>query len=157
MTPYRTLTSSVLLASLLALSACNTSPMASNVSTLNARLSGANEVPAANSNGSGTLSANLDKTTRVLSWTVTYSGLALPWPGTDGTKRRCGAAVYWEPGKPDPGHGNSHTRPDGCRDEWKLVRQFAHRRQPGRRDSRPGIVVPLRSGACQVSALVTET
>ncbi len=78
MTPYRTLTSSVLLASLLALSACNTSPMASSVSTLTARLSGANEVPAASSNGSGTLSANLDKKTSVLTWTVTYSGLSGP-------------------------------------------------------------------------------
>ena len=78
MTPYRTLTSSVLLASLLAVSACNTSPMASNVSTLTARLSGANEVPAASSNGTGTLSANLDKKTSVLTWTVTYSGLSGP-------------------------------------------------------------------------------
>ena len=75
---HRFLTSSVLLASLLAVSACNTSPMASNVSTLTARLSGANEVPAASSNGSGTLSANLDKATSVLSWTVTYSGLSGP-------------------------------------------------------------------------------
>ncbi len=78
MTPYRTLTSSVLLASLLAVSACNMSPMAPSVSTLTARLSGANEVPAANSNGSGTLSANLDKKTSVLTWTVTYSGLSGP-------------------------------------------------------------------------------
>ena len=78
MTPYRTFTCSVLLTSLLALGACNMSPMASNVSTLTARLSGANEVPAANSNGSGTLSANLDKATSVLSWTVTYSGLSGP-------------------------------------------------------------------------------
>jgi CHRD domain len=78
MTPSRTLASSVLLASLVALSACNMSPMASNVSTLTARLSGANEVPAASSNGSGTLSANLDKTTSVLTWTVTYSGLSGP-------------------------------------------------------------------------------
>ena len=81
MTPYRTFTCSVLLTSLLALSACNMSPMASNVSTLTARLSGANEVPAANSNGSGTLSANLDKATNVLSWTVTYSGLSGPATG----------------------------------------------------------------------------
>ena len=78
MNPYRTLTSSVLLASLLGLSACNISPMASSVSTLNARLTGANEVPAISSNGSGTLSANLDKKTSVLTWTVTYSGLSGP-------------------------------------------------------------------------------
>ena len=81
MTPYRTFTCSVLLTNLLALGACNMSPMASNVGTLTARLSGANEVPAANSNGSGTLSANLDKATNVLSWTVTYSGLSGPATG----------------------------------------------------------------------------
>ena len=74
----RFLTYSVVLASLLAVSACNTSPMTSNVSTLTARLSAANEVPAASSNGSGTLSANLDKATSVLSWTVTYSNLSGP-------------------------------------------------------------------------------
>ena len=81
MTHHRTRTYSVLLATLLALSACNMSPMASNVSTLTARLSGANEVPAANSNGSGTFSANLDKKTNVLTWTVTYSGLSGPATG----------------------------------------------------------------------------
>ncbi len=81
MTPYRTLAHSVLLASLLALNACTMSPMAPNVSTLTARLSGANEVPAATSNGTGTLSANLDKKTSVLSWTVTYSGLSGPATG----------------------------------------------------------------------------
>ncbi len=77
----RTLTISVLLFSLLAISACNMSPMASNISTLNARLSGASEVPANNSNASGTLSANLNKQTSLLSWTVTYSGLSGPATG----------------------------------------------------------------------------
>ena len=80
-THCRTLTCSVLLGSLLALSACNMSPMASNISTLNARLSGTSEVPAISSNGSGTLSANLDKQTSLLSWTVTYSGLSGPATG----------------------------------------------------------------------------
>ena len=78
MTHHRTLTHSIFLASVLAVSACNMSPMASNVSTLTARLSGANEVPPARSNGSGTLSANVDKNTNALSWTVTYSGLSGP-------------------------------------------------------------------------------
>ena len=80
-THCRTLTSSVLLCSLLAISACNMSPMASNISTLSARLSGASEVPATSSNASGTLSANLDKQTSLLSWTVTYSGLSGPATG----------------------------------------------------------------------------
>ena len=116
MTPYRTLTSSVLLASLLALSACNTSPMASNVSTLNARLSGANEVPAANSNGSGTLSANLDKTTRVLSWTVTYSGLSGPataghFHGPAATGQNAGVALPFTGSLESPIRGTATLTP----------------------------------------------
>ena len=78
---HRILTHSVFLACVLAVSACNMSPMVSHVSTLTARLSVANEVPPASSNGSGTLSANLDKKTSVLSWTVTYSGLSGPVTG----------------------------------------------------------------------------
>ncbi len=116
MTPYRTLTSSVLLASLLALSACNTSPMASNVSTLNARLSGANEVPASNSNGSGTLSANLDKTTRVLSWTVTYSGLSGPataghFHGPAATGQNAGVALPFTGSLESPIRGTATLTP----------------------------------------------
>ncbi len=116
MTPYRTLTSSVLLASLLALSACNTSPMVSNVSTLNARLSGANEVPAANSNGSGTLSANLDKTTRVLSWTVTYSGLSGPataghFHGPAATGQNAGVALPFTGSLESPIRGTATLTP----------------------------------------------
>ena len=81
MTHFKTITCSLLLASLLGLSACIMAPMASNISTLNARLSGANEVPATSSNASGTLSANLDRQTSILSWTVTYSGLSGPATG----------------------------------------------------------------------------
>ena len=81
MTHFKTTTCSLLLASLLGLTACTMAPMASNISTLNARLSGANEVPATSSNASGTLSANLDRQTSILSWTVTYSGLSGPATG----------------------------------------------------------------------------
>lgn len=78
MTHRRILVSSVLLASLLGLSACNTSPMASNMSGLSARLSAAQEVPPTNSPASGTLAANLDRQTRLLTWTVTYSPMSGP-------------------------------------------------------------------------------
>lgn len=74
----RTSTISILLASLLGLSACNMSPMASNVSSLSARLAGANEVPAINSDATGTMTANLDKQTRMLTWTVNYTSLSGP-------------------------------------------------------------------------------
>ena len=77
----RALACGVLLASLLGLSACYTSPMSSNISTLNASLSGANEVPATTSSGMGSLTANLDKQTSLLNWTVTYSGLSGPVTG----------------------------------------------------------------------------
>lgn len=75
------LASSIFLASLLGLTACNMTPMASNVSSLSARLSGANEVPATSSTASGTLSANLDKQTRMLTWTVNYTSLSGPATG----------------------------------------------------------------------------
>lgn len=74
----RTSTISILLASLLGLSACNMSPMASNVSSLSARLAGANEVPAINSDATGTMTANLDKQTRMLTWTINYTSLSGP-------------------------------------------------------------------------------
>ncbi len=75
------LTYSLLLASLLGLSACGTAPMVSTSKSMAASLSGANEVPAANSNGSGSLSANLDKDTQMLSWIFTYKGLTGPATG----------------------------------------------------------------------------
>ena len=80
--PYtRTSSLRILLAGLvgaISLSACNMSPMASNVISLSARLSGANEVPPSASNASGTLSANLDKQARMLTWTVNYTSLSGP-------------------------------------------------------------------------------
>jgi len=51
------------------------SPQASN---LTARFSGASEVPPTAGSGSGTLQATLDKQTRVLSWSFTFSGLSGP-------------------------------------------------------------------------------
>lgn len=81
MTHRRILISSVLLAGMLGLSACNTSPMASSMSGLSARLSGAQEVPAVTSPASGTLAANLDRQTRLLTWTVNYSPMSGPATG----------------------------------------------------------------------------
>ena len=52
--------------------------MASDVVTLGAKLSGANEVPGNASTGSGTLEATLDKKSNVLSWTLNYAGLTGP-------------------------------------------------------------------------------
>ena len=77
----RAFTFSLLLASLLGLSACNTSPVAAVSSSMSASLSGANEVPPTNTNGNGAASASLDKQTLMLSWTVTYTGLSGPVTG----------------------------------------------------------------------------
>ncbi len=65
-----------LLASVLGLAACDMMPMMSGSGAMSARLSGASEVPAVATAANGTLDANLNKQTNVLSWTVTYSGLS---------------------------------------------------------------------------------
>ena len=52
--------------------------LAADTVALAAKLSGANEVPANASPGSGTLDASLDKQSGVLTWTLTYAGLTGP-------------------------------------------------------------------------------
>jgi hypothetical protein len=73
----RTFLSLGVITAALGLSACG-SMMASNTMALSAKLSGASEVPANASTGSGMLNASLDKQTNVLTWTVTYAGLTGP-------------------------------------------------------------------------------
>lgn len=48
---------------------------ATNAVTLGAKLSGASEVPANASTGSGSLEATLDAQTNVLTWTIAYTGM----------------------------------------------------------------------------------
>jgi transcription elongation factor len=50
----------------------------SNLFTLSARLSGANEVPSTASKGTGLVDAVFNKDTRLLRWKATYSGLTGP-------------------------------------------------------------------------------
>jgi CHRD domain len=73
----RTFLSLGVVAVALGLSACGT-VQPSTSTALKAKLSGANEVPANASAGSGMLDASLDKQTNVLTWTVTYAGLTGP-------------------------------------------------------------------------------
>ncbi|MGV0960650.1 MAG: CHRD domain-containing protein [Limnohabitans sp.] len=61
----------------LSLSACG-SMKASNTMAFTAKLSGTHEVPANGSAGTGTVDATLDKSSHVLTWTVTYAGLSGP-------------------------------------------------------------------------------
>ncbi|MEP7705130.1 CHRD domain-containing protein [Paraglaciecola sp. 25GB23A] len=92
MNHIRTLINGGLLASLLVLSACdtNSTSIASNSTetasklstpasyTLEAQLSGDNEVPEIVGEGSGTFTASIDQQTRALKWTINYSGLSGP-------------------------------------------------------------------------------
>ena len=52
--------------------------MASNTATFGATLTGAAEVPAVTTEGNGTLTATLNKTTSELTWKITYTGLTGP-------------------------------------------------------------------------------
>jgi len=66
----------VLLAGSLALAA--SAQQMSNVKTFHATLSGAQEVPKVATAGTGSADLKLDTSTKMLSWTVTYSGLTGP-------------------------------------------------------------------------------
>jgi hypothetical protein len=74
-----------LLATAIAFAGCSSmpmgqqnAPMAMAGQTFRATLSGAAEVPANASPGTGALEATLDKSTSVLKWKLTYSGLTGP-------------------------------------------------------------------------------
>lgn len=73
----RAFVSLTVLSAVLGLGICST-VLAAETMAFEAKLSGANEVPANTSSGSGSLEASLDKQTNLLSWTVTYSGLTGP-------------------------------------------------------------------------------
>ncbi|MEO7337910.1 MAG: CHRD domain-containing protein [Caldimonas sp.] len=66
-----------LLGTMLALSGCGMMPM-SSMSSATSALSGAQEVPPKPGSGSGSVVTSLNKQTRMLKWTVTYSGLSGP-------------------------------------------------------------------------------
>lgn len=84
MTHFTNLFRAGLLATTVAFVGCSSSPMpkmspmSSGTSTYSAKLSGAAEVPPTNTNGSGTLQATLDEGSRMLRWTMSYSGLSGP-------------------------------------------------------------------------------
>lgn len=63
------------------LAGCATEQMASSKTNLAASLRGSAEVPPVNVPGSGNATITLDKSTKTLSWTVTYGGLTGPVRG----------------------------------------------------------------------------
>ena len=75
MRPSPWFTASLLLAGTFALAACDSMSSAPKPATFGATLNGASEVPANATTGKGDATVNLDKTTKTLSWNVTYSGL----------------------------------------------------------------------------------
>ena len=62
----------------LALAGCNMMPRSGNEVTMNVPLSGAAEVPPVATSATGTAEVKLNKSTNLLSWKVSYSGLSGP-------------------------------------------------------------------------------
>jgi hypothetical protein len=80
MISYRTLTQSTLLAAAVTLGGCAwmSSMTGSDTMSMKNQLTGAQEVPPVTTGGTGTADTTFDKSTNVLTWTVTYSGLSGP-------------------------------------------------------------------------------
>jgi hypothetical protein len=80
MISYRTMTQSTLLAAAVTLGGCAwmSSMMGSDTMSMKNQLSGAQEVPPVTTGGTGSIDTTFDKSTNVLTWTVTYAGLSGP-------------------------------------------------------------------------------
>ncbi len=80
MISYRTMTQSTLLAAAVTLGGCGwlSSMTGSDTMSMKNQLTGAQEVPPVTTGGTGTADTTFDKSTNVLTWTVTYSGLSGP-------------------------------------------------------------------------------
>ena len=80
MISYRTMTQSTILAAAVTLGGCAwmSSMMGSDTMSMKNQLTGAQEVPPVATGGTGTADTTFDKSTNVLTWTVTYSGLSGP-------------------------------------------------------------------------------
>jgi hypothetical protein len=68
-------TGALLLVGAMILASCASSSTSSNVVAMGATMNAASEVPPNTSTGTGNATVNLDKATKTLTWTVTYSGL----------------------------------------------------------------------------------
>lgn len=77
MIQLRTLLIASAIAATVGLTACSSTAMGTTTA-ITAKLSGANEVPPVTTAGTGMLDASFNKTTSVLTYTVTYSGLSGP-------------------------------------------------------------------------------
>jgi len=68
-------TAALLLVGAVSVASCASSSAGSNVVNMGATMNAASEVPPNTSAGTGTAVVKLDKATKTLSWTVSYSGL----------------------------------------------------------------------------------
>lgn len=105
--------SAAMLAAALAVSACGT--MSKGSSATNA-VTAAQEVPPVSSNGSGRVVTTLDKGTRMLRWTVTYSGLSGPvtaghFHGPASTGANAGVALPFTGSMTSPIEGSATLTP----------------------------------------------
>jgi hypothetical protein len=78
MISYRTAIQSTLWAAAVTLAGCSSMPGMGSETSMKNQLTGAQEVPAVTTGGTGTIDTTFDKLTNVLTWTVTYSGLSGP-------------------------------------------------------------------------------
>ncbi len=81
MISYRTAVQSTLLVAAMTLAGCSwmeNMGMSGNKMSMKNQLTGAQEVPAVATSGTGTVDTWFDKSTNVLTWTVTYSGMSGP-------------------------------------------------------------------------------
>ena len=79
MISYRTVMQSTLVATAMTLTGCAWwSSMTGDTVSMKNSLTGAQEVPAVTTGGSGSVETTFDKSTNVLTWSVAYSGLSGP-------------------------------------------------------------------------------
>jgi hypothetical protein len=78
---FRNSRRNLLVAAALAVSSFGMLPMLAQAADATATLSSASEVPPNSSTGTGTLEAKVDEGNKLLTWTVTYSGLTGPATG----------------------------------------------------------------------------
>jgi len=80
MISYRSAMQGTLVAAAMTLAGCSwfSSMTGSDTISMKNQLTGAQEVPPVTTTGTGTVDSTFDKSTNVLTWTVTYSGLSGP-------------------------------------------------------------------------------
>ena len=129
---------------LAALAAFAVSPALAETMNFNATLSGPSETPPTDSKGVGTVKATYNSATKMLVWTVDYSGLSGPalaahfhGPAGPGVAAPIEVPLTGSLDSPDQGVGDPDRRRGQGPLGWKDVLQHPHRRAQARRNSGP--------------------